>query len=54
MCGGNYHAKLDEADDSPSNVDTVSILRPPQVRETQDNLEGPEGGEYSNMPEASM
>ena len=34
--------KLEEADDSPNNVDMVSILQPPQVSETQDNLEDPE------------
>jgi hypothetical protein len=46
--------KLEEADDSLNNVDMVSILRPPQVRETQDNLEDPDGGEDSNMLEAAM
>jgi hypothetical protein len=35
--------KLEEADDSPNNLDMGSILRPPQVLETQDNLEEPEG-----------
>ena len=54
MCGGHYHAKLEEADDSPNNVDMVSILRLPQLHETQDNLEGQEGGEHSNMLEAAM
>ena len=54
MCGGNYHTKLEEADNSPNNVDMVSILQPPQVRETQDNLEDPEGGEDSNMLEADV
>jgi hypothetical protein len=51
---GKLKRKLEEADNSPNNVDMVSILRPPQVRETQDNLEDPEGGEYSNMLEASL
>ncbi len=54
MCGGNYHAKLEEADNSPRNVDTVSILPPPQVCEAQDNLEDSGGGEYSNILEAAM
>ena len=46
--------KLEDADDPPNNVNMVSILQPPQVRETQDNLEDPEGQEDSNMLEASM
>ncbi len=46
--------KLQDADNSQYNVDVVSILRPPQVCETQDNLENPEGREDSNMLEASM
>ena len=46
--------KLEDADDSPNNVDIVSILQPLQVHETQDNLEDPEGGEYSNMLEVSL
>ncbi len=33
--------KLEEADDSPNNVDMVSNLQPFQVLETQDNLEWP-------------
>ena len=35
--------KLEEADDSLNNLDMVTILLSPQVLETQDNLEGPEG-----------
>ena len=46
--------KLEEADGLLNIVDMVSILRPPQVCKTQDNLEDPEGGEYSNMLEAAM
>ena len=45
--------KLQDADNSRNNVDLVSILQPPQVRKTQDNLEDPEGREDSNMLEAS-
>jgi len=46
--------KWEYAIDSPNNVDMVSILQPSQVHETQDNLEDPERGEYSNMLEAAM
>ena len=46
--------KLQDADNSQYHVDVVSILRPAQVCETQDNLEDPEGREDSNMLESSM
>jgi hypothetical protein len=49
-----FKRKLQDADNSQYIVNVVSILRPPQVCETQDNLEDPEGGEDSNMLEASM
>ena len=46
--------KLEEADDSQNNIDMISILRPPQVLETQDNLEGPEGEGGNILFEAAM
>ncbi len=46
--------KLEEADDTPNNVDMVSILQPPQVVEMQDNLEEPEGEGGNIVFEATM
>ena len=46
--------KLEEADDSPKNLDMNSILRPPQVLETQENLEEPEGEGGDIVFEAAM
>ena len=46
--------KLEDVHDSPDKSQINPTLPPPKVVKTQDNLEDPEGGEYSNMPEASM
>ena len=47
--------KLEETDKSPNNAGImISILRHPQVLETQDNLEEPDWGGDNNMLEAAM
>ena len=34
--------KLEEAKDSPNNLDSMPIVPPPKILETQENLEDPE------------
>ena len=46
--------KLEEADDSPDYSYTMPFLPPPQVLETQDILEEPEGEGDNIMLEAAM
>ena len=54
MSGGNYHAKLKEAEDSPDNFRIVPILSNPQVLQAQDNLEEPQRVGGNVMIEAIM
>ncbi len=54
MSGENYHAKLKEADDSPSNPDIMPISPPSHVLDIQDSMEESEGEEGNTICEAAV
>jgi hypothetical protein len=45
---------LEEAEDSPNNLDSMPILPPPKVLETQDNSEDPKGEGDNIISEVAM
>jgi len=46
--------KLEEADDTPKNLDIMPMSPPTQALETKDNMEEPEGKEDNTILEATM